>query len=78
MNKNVSLICLVICFFLFACKKENKVFSTWSVNGKEYSSSDVIASVGKAIAILGSNDISNRFSLTFYLDYLPTDDPKTQ
>ena len=72
MNK-ISIILLVIT--LFGCKKvEKKQFSYWKINGQEYSSNNVEANSGKAIAIISSHDSDYRFNLTFYnLSFYPTD-----
>ncbi|SDE85981.1 hypothetical protein SAMN05216464_11085 [Mucilaginibacter pineti] len=59
--------------FLFAlaigCKKKEQYReSTWTANGETFTAV-AKPSLGKAIAILASDEIHNRFSITFYLSY---------
>ena len=57
---------LLITLSLAACgKKDKKQFSTWTVNGENFSSNEVEASLGKVICALSSNDFNNRFSFGF-------------
>ncbi|RZK73299.1 MAG: hypothetical protein EOO85_17625 [Pedobacter sp.] len=49
---------------------KRKPYSTWKVNGIEYSSNNVEAVVGKAVAILASHEY-NRFDISFSGNYLP-------
>ncbi len=74
MSKNVSLICLLICFFLFACKKE-KQYCTWTVNGESFSTNEGETSIGKAVSRFSSlnHDNQNYFRIGFNVGYLPTD-----
>ncbi len=72
MNKNISLVCLIICFSFWACKKETR-YSTWQVNNETFSYNDIEIAIGKARCGLASRDMNNRFSLGFEIGYgLPT------
>jgi hypothetical protein len=60
---------LFIIVLIVSCnKKEKPNVSTWTVNGETFTGMAEV-SLGKAIAILSSNDIKNRFSITFYQSY---------
>jgi hypothetical protein len=60
---------LFIIVLIVSCKKKEKPnVSTWTVNGETFTATADV-SIGKAIAILSSNDIKNRFSITFYQSY---------
>lgn len=69
---------LMLLFFsaltlLLGCKKKPP-YSYWTVNGDSFSSNDVDATIGKAVAIFGSNGISNSFSISYYGGYFPVND----
>ncbi|KAA5534589.1 hypothetical protein F0919_08180 [Taibaiella lutea] len=68
---------ILLCFFLFSLyscgKKTKEQYSTWSIDNQQYS--DIaIASVGKAVAILGNNNTNEGFKLVFFLNHLPLGD----
>jgi hypothetical protein len=64
-NKFVIPLLLITLFSAACSKKDKKQYSTWNVNGENFSSNDVTGELGKAISILSSNDINNRFSFGF-------------
>ncbi|SDE86005.1 hypothetical protein SAMN05216464_11086 [Mucilaginibacter pineti] len=64
-------------FFLFAlaigCKKKEQLKeSTWTANGETFTAV-AKPSLGKAIAVLASDDAHNRFSIAFNAPYFPTE-----
>jgi len=49
-----------------ACKKEeSRQYSYWVVNNDSFSTNEVNVTIGKAIALLTSNDKNNRFTISF-------------
>lgn len=66
MKNKFILFPLLFALSIAACnKKDKKQFSTWTVNGKIFSTNEVTTDLGKAICILSSNDINNRFTFGF-------------
>jgi hypothetical protein len=64
---------------LQSCKDDvqpepEKQYSYWKVNGENFKSNNISIGIGKVRSGFSSQDLANRFGLTFYLPYLPTNE----
>lgn len=66
MKKTIFPVLSVICLCNTACKKEdNRQYSTWYVNEDTFTTNDVKTDIGKVVANIQTNNISNGFWLWF-------------
>lgn len=65
MNKKLVIALLFTLAFTACSKKGKNQYSTWNVNGENFSSNEVIATIGKVQSALSTNDFNNRFVLAF-------------
>lgn len=63
MKGPVIFISILICLSILACKNE-KHYSTWSVNGENFSTCEIEQFEGKASSVLSTINKKNGFSLT--------------
>lgn len=72
--KNKLLLFFSFVLFIAACGKKNKrQFSTWTMNAEKFSTNEVLATTGKVVSVLESNDKYNGFSITFRVGFaMPT------
>ena len=75
-NKNVTMgriIIILITILVFSQCSKRKQYSTWSIDGVEYSSNSVEVSSYRGLCNIRSDD-KVRFSLTFWQPSLPTNE----
>lgn len=74
MKNKIAIIPILLLVLISACdKKSKKQYSNWNVNGENFSTNDVEATIGKAVTALDAKDLKNRFNLVFNIGFeLPT------